>query len=58
MGQTESKPLKTLDDYLLEYSKHADIYELNYTMKKTLSEKISEALFGSIRSCLKNFSSL
>jgi serine protease SohB len=38
--------LTTSDDYLLNYADKADIYELSYTMKKSLSEKISEALFS------------
>lgn len=33
--------LKTSDDYLLENSKHADIYEISYVSKKSLIEKIS-----------------
>lgn len=32
--------LKTSDDYLLENSKHADIYEISYATKKSLIEKI------------------
>ena len=32
--------LKTSDDYLLENSKHADIYEVSYVTKKSLIEKI------------------
>ena len=32
--------LKTSDDYLLENSKHADIYEISYVTKKSLVEKI------------------
>jgi serine protease SohB len=32
--------LKTSDDYLLESSKDADIYEIKYVSKKSLSEKI------------------
>lgn len=32
--------LKTSDDYLLEHSKHADIYEISYVSKKSLFEKI------------------
>ena len=32
--------LKTSDDYLLENSKHADIYEISYVTKKSLIEKI------------------
>ena len=32
--------LKTSDDYLLENSEYADIYEIKYVSKKTLSEKI------------------
>jgi len=32
--------LKTSDDYLLENSQHADIYEVSYTSKKSLIEKI------------------
>lgn len=32
--------LKTSDDYLLENSKHADIYEVTYTAKKSLLERI------------------
>jgi len=32
--------LKTSDDYLLENSKHADIYEITYVSKKSLIEKI------------------
>ena len=32
--------LKTSDDYLLENSKHADIYEISYVSKKSLIEKI------------------
>ena len=32
--------LKTGDDYLLENSKHADIYEISYVSKKSLIEKI------------------
>ncbi len=39
--------LTTSDDYLLNYADKADIFELSYTMKKSLSEKISEALFCS-----------
>jgi serine protease SohB len=38
--------ISTSDDYLLNYANTADIYELSYTMKKSLSEKISEALFS------------
>lgn len=38
--------ISTSDDYLLNAANTADIYELNYTMKKSLSEKISEALFS------------
>jgi serine protease SohB len=37
--------ISTSDDYLLEKSSDVDIYELNYTTKKTLGEKISHALF-------------
>ena len=32
--------LKTSDDYLLENSKHADLYEVSYVSKKSLIEKI------------------
>ena len=32
--------LKTSDDYLLENSQHADIYEINYVSKKSLLERI------------------
>jgi len=32
--------LKTSDDYLLENSQHADIFEITYTAKKSLLEKI------------------
>ncbi|MDX2504203.1 MAG: protease SohB [Gammaproteobacteria bacterium] len=32
--------LKTSDDYLLENSEHAEIYEIKYVNKKSLSEKI------------------
>ena len=32
--------LKTSDDYLLENSKHADIYEISYVSKKSWIEKI------------------
>jgi serine protease SohB len=32
--------LKTSDDYLLENSKHADIYEISYVTKKSLIEKM------------------
>jgi len=32
--------LKTSDDYLLENSKHADIYEITYISKKSLIERI------------------
>jgi len=32
--------LKTSDDYLLENSQHADIYEIRYISKKPLSERI------------------
>jgi len=32
--------LKTSDDYLMENSKHADIFEVNYTSKKSLLQKI------------------
>jgi len=32
--------LQTSDDYLLESSKHADIYEVSYTTKKTILEKL------------------
>jgi serine protease SohB len=32
--------LKTSDDYLLENSKHADIYEVTYVSKKSLVEKM------------------
>ncbi|MGW8246821.1 MAG: protease SohB [Acidiferrobacterales bacterium] len=32
--------LKTSDDYLLENSKHADLYEIRYISKKPLSERI------------------
>lgn len=32
--------LKTSDDYLLENSKHADIYEMRYISKKPLAERI------------------
>ena len=32
--------LKTSDDYLLENSQHADIFEISYTTKKSLLEKI------------------
>ena len=32
--------LKTSDDYLLENSKHVDIYEISYVSKKSLIEKI------------------
>lgn len=32
--------LKTSDDYLLENSKHADIYEISYVSKKSLMEKM------------------
>jgi len=32
--------LKTSDDYLLENSQHADIYEIKYVSKKSLLEKI------------------
>lgn len=32
--------LKTSDDYLLESSKHADLYEISYTTKKSLLAKI------------------
>jgi len=32
--------LKTSDDYLLENSQHADIFEVSYTTKKSLLEKI------------------
>lgn len=32
--------LKTSDDYLLENSKHADIYEISYVSKKPLLERI------------------
>lgn len=38
--------ITTSDDYLLNASLSADIYELSYTMKKSLSEKISQALFS------------
>ncbi len=37
--------ISTSDDYLLNHAQNADIYELNYTMKKSLGEKISHALF-------------
>ncbi len=33
--------LKTSDDYLLEQSKHAELYEVTYHIKKSLFEKIS-----------------
>jgi serine protease SohB len=32
--------LKTSDDFLLENSEHADIYEINYVARKTLVEKV------------------
>jgi serine protease SohB len=32
--------LKTSDDYLLENSKHADLYEITYTSKKSFMEKM------------------
>ncbi|HEB57748.1 MAG TPA: protease SohB [Gammaproteobacteria bacterium] len=32
--------LKTSDDYLLEHSKHADIFEVRYVSRKSLGEKI------------------
>ena len=32
--------LTTSDDYLLENAKHADIFEIKYVSKKSLSEKI------------------
>jgi serine protease SohB len=38
--------ISTSDDYLLNYANVADIYELSYTMKKSLSEKISQAMFS------------
>jgi serine protease SohB len=31
--------LKTSDDYLLEASKTADLYEVNYMVKKTFGER-------------------
>jgi len=37
--------LITSDDYLLKSSAHADIYQLNYTGKKSLAEKLSAAFY-------------
>ena len=33
--------LNTSDDYLLSASKHADIYEVSYQIKKSLGEKLT-----------------
>jgi serine protease SohB len=44
--------LKTSDDYLLESSKDADIYEIKYVSKKSLSEKMRlqiERLFDKVQ---------
>ncbi|SFI44011.1 protease SohB [Nitrosomonas sp. Nm34] len=44
--------LKTSDDYLLESSKDADIYEIKYVSKKSLSEKMRfqiERLFDQVQ---------
>ena len=44
--------LKTSDDYLLESSKDADIYEIKYVIKKSLSEKIGlqiQQLFDKVK---------
>ena len=44
--------LKTSDDYLLESSKDADIYEIKYVSKKSLGEKIGlhiQRLFDKIQ---------
>jgi len=35
--------VKTSDDYLLEQSKHADLFELSYQMKKTFMSKFTSA---------------
>lgn len=44
--------LTTSDDYLLEHSAEADIYQLTYTCKKTLSEKLFSTLGGKLNSNL------
>ncbi len=38
--------ISTSDDYLLGSTQDADIYEISYTMKKSLVEKISSSLFS------------
>lgn len=35
--------LKTSDDYILEQSKNANLYEINYRMKKTITEKLTSS---------------
>ncbi len=47
--------ISTSDDYLLTQSHTTDIYELRYTMKKTLGEKISHALFFAVQQARKLF---
>ena len=36
--------ISTSDDYLLEAAKTADIYQVSYTHKKSLSEKVSGSM--------------
>lgn len=45
--------ITTSDDYLLNLAQEADIYELSYSMKKSLSEKISHALFACYQQTVK-----
>lgn len=40
LGKKLVDELKTSDDYLLENSKHADIYEISYVSKKSWTEKM------------------
>lgn len=44
--------LITSDDYLLNASNSADIYEISYQTKKVWSEKISEKISVIIQACL------
>lgn len=45
--------IKTSDDYLMEKSKHADIYEVSYIITETLSDKISGMLQGASLKMIK-----
>nr|VFJ55849.1 MAG: inner membrane peptidase. Serine peptidase. MEROPS family S49 [Candidatus Kentron sp. DK]VFJ65832.1 MAG: inner membrane peptidase. Serine peptidase. MEROPS family S49 [Candidatus Kentron sp. DK] len=47
--------LMTSDDYLLAASKEADLYEVSYTAKKSVSERIAAAMQMGMESLIRSF---